>query len=155
MPVLAILALGAPLSLLEHFGAILSEATATLDIKILVTAGDVGVLAILLIVLGRFGIVGIASAFALSELAMHIAYLFVMRRLLALRVGSCGEPMRWVWLPAPSPRWRCLACTSASRTWAGQLRPCWPCSWLQGRSVCLARLWGRVTVWFGEKSAGG
>ena len=88
VPVLAILALGAPLSLLEHFGAILSEATATLDLETFVTAGDVGVLAILLIVLGRFGIVGIASAFALSELALHIAYLFVMRRLLALRVGE-------------------------------------------------------------------
>jgi len=88
VPVLAILALGAPLSLLEHFGAILSEATATLNIKIVVTAGGIGVLAILLVILARFGIVGIASAFALSELAMHIAYLFVMRRLLALRLGE-------------------------------------------------------------------
>jgi lipopolysaccharide exporter len=88
VPVLAILALAAPLTLLTHLGAMLCEATATLNIKIVVTAGDIGVLATLLVLLARFGIVGIATAFALSQLAGHIAYLLVMRRLLAIGVGE-------------------------------------------------------------------
>jgi len=84
VPVLAVLALAAPFSLLTHFGTILCEATATLNVKIAITVGRIGWLAALLAVLARFGIVGIATAYALSELTTHVAYLLVMRRLLTL-----------------------------------------------------------------------
>jgi lipopolysaccharide exporter len=84
VPVFAILALAAPFSLLTHFGTILCEATATLNVKVFVTLVRIGVLASLLIVLARFGINGIATAFVTSELLTHAAYLLVMRRLLAV-----------------------------------------------------------------------
>ena len=87
-PVLAILALAAPFSLLTHFGAVLCEATATLNVKIIIQVGRVAWLAALLVGLTRFGIAGIAAAFALSELVEHVAYLVVMRRLLTLSFGE-------------------------------------------------------------------
>jgi lipopolysaccharide exporter len=82
VPVLAILALAAPFSLLTHFGAIICEATATLNAKIAVTLARIVWLSVLLVALARFGVVGIATAFALSELITHLAYLLVMKRLL-------------------------------------------------------------------------
>lgn len=84
VPVLAVLSLAAPLSLLTHFGAMICEATAALNVKIGITLGGIGWLAALLAGLARFGIVGIASAFAISVLATYIAYLVVMRRQLRL-----------------------------------------------------------------------
>lgn len=91
VPVLAVLALAVPLYMLMHFGAILCEATATLNVKIAITAGEIGLLAALLAVLARFGIVGIATAFALSVLATHIAYLLVMRRLLTISLADVWQ----------------------------------------------------------------
>jgi lipopolysaccharide exporter len=88
VPVLAILALGAPFSLLTHFGAILCEATAALNVKLAIVVGRIVWLAALLVALGRFGIIGIASAFALSTLSTHLAYLPVMRRLLRFELGD-------------------------------------------------------------------
>ncbi|MEI8190714.1 MAG: oligosaccharide flippase family protein, partial [candidate division NC10 bacterium] len=88
VPVLGILALAVPFTLLTHFGAILCEATATLNVKIAITVGRIGWLAALLVILTRFGIVGIAAAFALSELTTHLAYLLVMRRLLTLSLAD-------------------------------------------------------------------
>jgi len=88
VPVLAILALAVPFTLLTHFGAILCDATASLNVKIAITVGRIGWLAALLAVLSRFGIVGIATAFVLSELITHAAYLVVMRRLLTLGLAD-------------------------------------------------------------------
>lgn len=86
VPALALLSLAAPLSLLTHFGAMLCEATATLNVKILISVCRLGWLALLLVALARFGIVGIAGAFAVSELLTNLAYVPVMRRLLSLGV---------------------------------------------------------------------
>lgn len=88
VPVLAILALAVPFSLLTHFGAIVCDATATLNIRITITVGRIGWLAALLAVLARFGIIGIATAYALSELTTHVAYLLAMRRLLTLKLAD-------------------------------------------------------------------
>lgn len=82
--VLAILALAVPFSLLTTFGAIICDATATLNVRIAIMVGRIGWLALLLAALARFGIVGIATAYALSELTTHVAYLMMMRRLLTL-----------------------------------------------------------------------
>ena len=84
VPVLAILALAVPFELRTQLAASLCEATASLNVKIAITVGRVAWLAFLLVILARFGIVGIAAAFALSELATHVAYLLVLRRLLTL-----------------------------------------------------------------------
>lgn len=81
-PVLAILSLAVPFNVLTVFAASLCEATARLNARLIIAVGDVGLLAALLLLLTRFGIVGVASAFALSQLATHTMYLLVMRRLL-------------------------------------------------------------------------
>ena len=88
VPVLAVLSLAAPFSVLYHFGAMLCEATATLNVKMAITIGRIGSFAALLALLARFGIIGIATAYALSELTTHLAYLLVMRRLLTLRMAD-------------------------------------------------------------------
>ena len=87
-PALAVLALGVPLTLLTHFGGILCEATATLNVKIAISLGRIVWMAALLLALDVYGIVGIATACALSELIAHLCYLFVMRGLLSLGTGD-------------------------------------------------------------------
>lgn len=88
VPVLVVLSLAAPFTLLTHFGAMLCEATATLNVKILISVCRIGWLALLLVVLARFGIVGIAAAFAISECLTNLVYLPVMKKLLTLSVGD-------------------------------------------------------------------
>jgi len=84
IPVLAVLALAVPFTVLTHIAAIVCEATATLNVKIVIVAGRLAWFVALLSLLTRYGIVGIAAAFALSELTNHVAYLLVMRRMFGL-----------------------------------------------------------------------
>ncbi len=88
VPALAVLSLAAPFTLLTHFGAMLCEATATLNVKILISVCRIAWLVVLLIVLSRFGIVGIAVAFAVSEGLTNLAYVPVMKKLLTVGVGD-------------------------------------------------------------------
>ena len=90
-PVLTVLALGVPLTLLSHFGAILCEATATLNAKIAISAGRIAWIAVLLVALDGYGVVGIAVAYVLAELIVHLCYLFVMRRLLSTLKSELGR----------------------------------------------------------------
>lgn len=87
-PVLAILALAAPFPLLTHFAAVICEATAALNIKIIITLTRIAGLAVLLVLLSPHGIVGIAIAFGLVQVVTHGAYILVMRRLLALPLAK-------------------------------------------------------------------
>jgi len=86
IPVLAVLALAVPFSLLTHFGAVVCDATASLNVRIAITAARVVWLALLLTALAPRGIVAVAVAYAVSELIAHAAYLVTMRRLLALPI---------------------------------------------------------------------
>lgn len=88
VPVLTVLAVAAPFSLLYHLSAIVCEATAHLNERIIITVARVAWLAALLVLLLRFGIVGAAGAFALSELLSHLAYLFVLRPMLDVRLSE-------------------------------------------------------------------
>jgi O-antigen/teichoic acid export membrane protein len=88
VPVLVVLALAVPFTVLTQFGASMCEATANLNMKIAITVARIVLLAALLVMLGRLGIIGIAAAFALSELATHVAYTLAMRRLLALDLAD-------------------------------------------------------------------
>lgn len=90
-PVLTILAIAAPFALLTHFGAIICEATATLNAKIAITMGSIAVLVPLLLILDRFGIIGVATAFAASVLATNAAYLLVLAKLLGIRLSELWE----------------------------------------------------------------
>jgi O-antigen/teichoic acid export membrane protein len=88
IPVLAVLSLAVPFTMLTHVGAMICEATATLNVKIVIALGRIGWLVALLAVLTRYGVVGIAAAFALSEFINHIAYLLVMRRMFSLSLAE-------------------------------------------------------------------
>jgi O-antigen/teichoic acid export membrane protein len=88
IPVLAILSLAAPFTVLTHIGAVMCEATATLNVKLVIVACRLGWFVALLALLGPYGIVGIAIAFASSEFINHIAYLLVMRRMFKLDVAD-------------------------------------------------------------------
>ena len=88
IPVLAVLSLAVPFTMLTHVGAIMCEATATLNVKIVIAAARLGWFVALLAVLSRYGVVGIAAAFALSELINHVAYLLVMRRMFGLGLSD-------------------------------------------------------------------
>ena len=88
MPVLVVLSLAAPFTLLTHFGAMLCEATATLNVKIVISLSRVGWLALFLLLLDGYGVVGIATAFAISEFLTNLVYLPVMRRLLTVSIGA-------------------------------------------------------------------
>ncbi len=88
VPVLVVLSLAAPFTLLTHFGAMLCEATATLNVKIVISVSRIGWLALFLWLLDGYGILGIATAFALSEVLTNVVYLPVMRRLLTVRIGA-------------------------------------------------------------------
>jgi hypothetical protein len=86
--VLAVLSLAVPFMMLTHVGAIICEATATLNVKILIAYGRIGWFVALLALLTRYGVVGIAAAFAVSELLNHVAYLLVMRRMFGLSLAD-------------------------------------------------------------------
>jgi O-antigen/teichoic acid export membrane protein len=88
VPVLAVLSLAAPFTLLTHFGAMLCEATATLNVKIVISLARIAWLALFLLLLDGYGIVGIATAFAISEFLTNLVYLPVMRRLLTVGIGT-------------------------------------------------------------------
>ena len=88
VPVLVVLSLAAPFTLLTHFGAMLCEATATLNVKIVISLSRIGWLALFLLLLDGYGVVGIATAFAISEFLTNLVYLPVMRRLLTVSIGT-------------------------------------------------------------------
>lgn len=86
VPLLTVMSLAMPFMLLMHLGALLCEAVAALRVRIALTFARLAWVAVLLGVIGRHGILGVAVAFAVSELLTHLAYLQVMRRLLGVTV---------------------------------------------------------------------
>ncbi|WP_242928754.1 lipopolysaccharide biosynthesis protein [Pontibacter vulgaris] len=88
IPLLQILALAIPLLLLNHFAGIICEATNTLNIKAVLQIGSVTAMVILLYLLKGFGVTGFATAFLLSVFFRTIAYAFVTRKVLGLRLKA-------------------------------------------------------------------
>jgi lipopolysaccharide exporter len=86
--ILRIVAIAAPLTVLTHFGEVVCEARAALNVKLVVRAAQLVVFSALLLGLGRFGVLGFATAFTLSETLMHLAYVVVMRAQLGVRAGE-------------------------------------------------------------------
>lgn len=73
VPVMRVVAVAACASMLSHFAGVTLEATAHLKDKLVLRSVQLVVFAGLLFGLGRFGLVGYASAFAISEVLLHIA----------------------------------------------------------------------------------
>jgi len=88
VPVMRIVATASVAAMLAHFGGILLEATARLREKVALRLGQLALFVSALLVLGRFGLLGYATAFAISETAHLIAQSVVVGRALPLSAGS-------------------------------------------------------------------
>jgi len=81
IPVLQILAIATPFNLLSHFGGILCESTATINIKLLMQVIYVFILVVLFYLLRGYGILGFATALVIGELCRFVAYVFITRQI--------------------------------------------------------------------------
>lgn len=81
IPVLQILAIATPFNLLSHFGGIVCEATATLNIKLLMQVVYVTILGILFYLMRGLGIREFAMAIVFAEFIRFLAYLFIVKRI--------------------------------------------------------------------------
>lgn len=84
VPVMRVVAVASVAAMLSHFGGILMEATARLRQKVALRLGQLTLLGVLLFALGRFGLVGYATAFAASEGLHLIAQTAVLIRVLSI-----------------------------------------------------------------------
>jgi len=82
IPVLQILAIAVPISMLSHFGGIVCDATANLNSKFIMQVTYVILLVILFFFFRRFGLTGFATAIVVGELLRNSAYLYLMKRVL-------------------------------------------------------------------------
>lgn len=73
IPVVRIAALAACAAMLSHFGGVTLEATAHLRDKMIMRGSQLAFFTVALVVLSRYGLVGFATAFALSEVTLHVA----------------------------------------------------------------------------------
>jgi O-antigen/teichoic acid export membrane protein len=83
---LQILAPAALFVYLSSIGAMVCEATANLSPRIAIQIIHICLLALLMILLGEYGTVGIAVSVLLGELFRHLAYLVVMAKLFSIRI---------------------------------------------------------------------
>jgi O-antigen/teichoic acid export membrane protein len=78
VPVLQVLAMAVSLNVLTHLAAIACEATAQLNVKVLIQAVHIALQVVLFYVLSVYGIVGIATGFLIAEIVRHGAYAATM-----------------------------------------------------------------------------
>jgi len=74
-PVVTILCLVAPFNYLSHFGGVLLESSAKLNIKIIIQACYLTIIFILFIFFGRFGLMGFVMCLAVAIIVRHIVYI--------------------------------------------------------------------------------
>ena len=86
IPVLQLLAIATPFNLLSHLGGVLCEATATLNIKLLMQIIYIFILGSLFFVLSSHGIIGFATALVICEFGRFVAYCFVLVRICRIRI---------------------------------------------------------------------
>jgi O-antigen/teichoic acid export membrane protein len=81
IPVLQLLSIAVPFNLLSHFGGILCEATATLNIKLFLQVVYLIILGALFYLLRGYSILGFASALVIGEFCRFVAYIFITRKI--------------------------------------------------------------------------
>lgn len=96
IPVLQILVIAAYFNFLSHFGGIVCEATATLNIKLLMQIIYVTILGILFYLMRGLGIREFAMALVFGEFIRFLAYLFIVKQVCNIK------PMEYMhaYLPA-------------------------------------------------------
>lgn len=88
VPVMRIVAVASVAAMLSHFGGIMLEATARLKEKLTLRLSQLALFGVALLLLGRFGLVGFAAAFAVSEAAQLVAQTVVISRALSVSARS-------------------------------------------------------------------
>lgn len=84
VPVVRIAAFASCAAMLSHFGGVALEATAHLRDKLLMRSGQLVVFGATLVLLSRFGLLGFALAFAVSEIGLHIVLVRRASRLFSM-----------------------------------------------------------------------
>jgi lipopolysaccharide exporter len=84
IPILQLLAVGMPASLLTHFSGVACEALAVLRAKLLLQVGYIACLAVLFWQFQGYGILGFAAALGVAEIGRHLAYIVLTRRVMQL-----------------------------------------------------------------------
>ena len=85
VPVVRVLALAMPFTLVANFAGILCDATGHLNVKIVIRSSQIVLVLALFAALTRFGIVGVATAYALGQVAVATALFLVTGRILEAR----------------------------------------------------------------------
>jgi len=81
IPILQILAIATPLNLLSHFGGILCESTAVLNIKLLIEIIFIIILGSLYYLFSGYGIIGFAIALVIVGLVRFMSYIFIIKQI--------------------------------------------------------------------------
>ncbi|MBW2646347.1 MAG: lipopolysaccharide biosynthesis protein [Deltaproteobacteria bacterium] len=96
VPVLQVLAIATPFNLLSHFGGIVCEATATLNIKLLMQIIYVTILGVLFYLMRGLGIHEFAMAIVFAGFIRFLTYLFIVKQICTI------TPMEYVHAYLPS-----------------------------------------------------
>ncbi len=123
IPILQLLAVAAPFTLLSHIGGVLCEATARLRAKIFMQIGYLTLLAVLYTMFIAWGTWGIALAGVIGAAALNATYGIVVSRLLALRLSRVVR----VYIPALFVAAMVSGGIYLATSWAGALavKPLW------------------------------
>jgi lipopolysaccharide exporter len=87
-PILRVVALAAPISAVTHIGAVLCEAVGALNAKLAIRAVHLPLFGLGLLYSSRFGLMGCAIAFALSEVLLHVAYAVLLSKRLDISASE-------------------------------------------------------------------
>jgi O-antigen/teichoic acid export membrane protein len=87
-PILGILAIVTPLNLLTHFSAVVCEATARLNVKIIIQMFFISALIFFFYLFHNLGLIGYALAMFAGELIRNILYTFVLAKMLSIKPGE-------------------------------------------------------------------
>jgi lipopolysaccharide exporter len=98
IPLLAITSLAAPLTALTNISEVMCEATGALGFKLRVRSIQLPVLAAALYLASRWGTVGFAVVFVVSETCIHVAYSVIAGRTLSIRASEFWATYRPVLL---------------------------------------------------------
>lgn len=79
IPIVAILATAMPFTLLANFSGIVCDATARLNAKIVIRSSQIILVLCFFAALTRFGIAGVATGYALGQVFVASAFLFVLK----------------------------------------------------------------------------
>jgi len=84
IPVMRIVAFASVAGMLAHFGGVTMEAMARLREKFILNLAQLGLFALLIVLLAPLGLVGYAAAFAISQVAFLVAQTFVLSRVVRI-----------------------------------------------------------------------